>query len=293
MCINNSTKQILGVFDMKFDPQIHYWAHMLDESLHASYYDVYMQEHPEDKLPNLIDSLLGEFADDMKKDHIKIEDCLVNGIVNDDKVEEFQKKIKHKYHWELIPAKTYTAIISRMIALSDRAKGQRLAEDNEISYDDVSHMVSRRTIERCLNIICHNTNVLEANNFMLLDTYQGSKVYGKYFKKHDIPALTRYVPWYKTYNEDYFAASQLYKAWGAYAKGNAGEPYVCDSDNGLKPLKEILDSIDYSADDIDLVVTLNKALDVVHFRSDLAAAFIEGGQKTCALVSNLPDKFVI
>ena len=30
------------------DNQIHYWAHMLDESHHASYYDVYMQENPED-----------------------------------------------------------------------------------------------------------------------------------------------------------------------------------------------------------------------------------------------------
>ncbi len=42
--------------------EIKFWAHMLDESSHASYYDVYMQEHPEDKLPQLIDSLIGEFA---------------------------------------------------------------------------------------------------------------------------------------------------------------------------------------------------------------------------------------
>ncbi len=34
-----------------FDDPMQFWAHMLDESTHASYYDVYMQEHPEDKMP--------------------------------------------------------------------------------------------------------------------------------------------------------------------------------------------------------------------------------------------------
>ena len=54
------------------DNQIHYWAHMLDESRHASYYDVYMQDNPEDQLPHLIDSLIGEFAKSLKKDGIKM-----------------------------------------------------------------------------------------------------------------------------------------------------------------------------------------------------------------------------
>jgi len=54
-----------------------------------------------------------------------------------------------------------------------------------------------------------------------------------------------------------------------------------------------MSSVEYAADSIDLIVALNKALDVVHFRSDLAAAFIEGGQATCAMVSNLPNKFVV
>ena len=70
---------------------------------------------------------------------------------------------------------------------------------------------------------------------------------------------------------------QLYKKWGAYAKGRAGEEYICDSDNGPAPLKKVLSSVEYSADVVDLAVTLNKALDIVHFRSDLAAAFVEGG----------------
>ena len=279
---------------MKFDPQIHYWAHMLDESSHASYYDVYMQEHPKDKMPQLLDDLIGEFAMALKKDHIKIEDCLnERGLVDDSKIEKLQAKIKTRYHWRRIKAQVYASIISRSTALINRAKGQKFNEDDQLSYDDVVHNVSRRTIEDCLDIMCHNTNVLEANNMMLIDAFQNSKKYGILFEKHGIPKTKWFNSWYNRIEDNYFAAAQLYKAWGSYAKGNAAEPYVCDSDNGPKPLKKNLDTVEYSADDIDLIVALNKALDVVHFRSDLAAAFIEGGQHTCAMVSNLPHKFIV
>lgn len=50
-----------------------------------------------------------------------------------------------------------------MTALLHRTKGQRLFED-DIGYDDVAHLVSRRVIEDCLDKICHSTNVLEANS---------------------------------------------------------------------------------------------------------------------------------
>ena len=112
-------------------------------------------------------------------------------------------------------------------------------------------------------------------------------------EKNSIPKLLRHSDWHKKDVEDYFAALELYKKWGSYANGRAGEKYICDSDNGPEPLKKILNATEYAADDIDLVIMLNKSLDVVHFRSDLAAAFVEGGQQTCSLVSNLPDRFVV
>ena len=287
------------------DRQIHYWAHMLDESKHASYYEVYMQQHPEDELPTLIDSLVKEFAQALKKDHIKLEKSLKNGQVNVVYLEKLIDKLKTTYYWHRIKAQVYAAIISRFVALSDRAKGQKFNED-ELSYDDVSHTISRKTVEECLDIICHNVNVLEANNCIVNNFSIGksmspqrilinkmSSYVNDAFKKYGIPALPRYDSWHDKMTEDYLAAIQVYKKWGSYAKGNAGEKYVCDSDNGPEPVRKVLNDVEYLADDIDLIVTLNKALDVVHFRSDLAAAFIEGGQQTCALVSNLPDKFVI
>ena len=67
-----------------------------------------------------------------------------------------------------------------MTALLDRSKSSRF-DENEIEYGDVVHLVSRHVIEDCLDIMCHNTNVLEANNGILLDAYNGSPIYGKFF----------------------------------------------------------------------------------------------------------------
>ena len=64
------------------DKQIEFWAHMLDESTHMPYYEMYMQEHPEDKLPTLINALIKEFAADLRKDGIKLQKCLSKGKVN-------------------------------------------------------------------------------------------------------------------------------------------------------------------------------------------------------------------
>ena len=103
----------------------------------------------------------------------------------------------------------------------------------------------------------------------------------------------RWSAWKSKNVKDYMIIIELYKAWAAYGKGNAGELYICDSDNGPEELKKVLKSCEYDADDIELIITLNKAIDIVHFRSDLALAFLEGGQKTAALVSNLPKDFVV
>ena len=107
---------------MNLDNQIHYWAHMLDESSHSSYYKVYMMEHPDDKPDALADSLIAQFARDMKRDRIDLRDCLKNGIADMRLLEELQAKIKHKYVWDRIKAQEYAAIISRMTALLSRSR---------------------------------------------------------------------------------------------------------------------------------------------------------------------------
>ena len=50
--------------------------------------------------------------------------------------------------------------------------------------------------------MCHNTNVLEANNSLLIDAYDDSPLYGDLFKKHGIPALPNHDPWHDRVVED-------------------------------------------------------------------------------------------
>ena len=49
--------------------------------------------------------------------------------------------------------------------MMDAAQGQQYI--SELDYEDVRRGVSRKTIEDCLNIVCHNNNILEANNTIL------------------------------------------------------------------------------------------------------------------------------
>lgn len=109
---------------MNEQSQIEFWARMLNESSHESYYKVFMTEHPEDKPLSLMKSLAKQFAEDLKRDGIDLNDCLnSNGLADISALEKMQASIKHKYRWDLIKAQVYAAIISRMTALTHRAGG--------------------------------------------------------------------------------------------------------------------------------------------------------------------------
>ena len=277
-----------------FDRQVQFWAHMLDETKHQSYYDVYMQTNPKDEPAKLVYNLVEEFAADMKKQKFNW-NSLVNykhpvakqHVVNWLYVDEACKNLKYHYHWDLIPAQTYAAIITRYVAMMDAAGGQRYL--SELDYENVRRGVSKKTIEQCLDLICHNTNVLEANNLLVNDDAFANKT----FKKAGLPALLQYNAMDKVFMNNYFPVLRIYEAWASYGRGRAGEEYVCDSDYGPEKLKKVLRDCEYDADEVELIATLNKAVDVVHFRSDLAAAFLEGGEKTASMVSNLPRGIVV
>ena len=58
------------------------------------------------------------------------------------------------------------------------------------------------------------------------------------------------------------------------------------SDYGIKPIAKIFQELDDNATSAEMIVALNKILDVVHCRGDLSSMFIEGGQLTLARISN-------
>ena len=61
------------------------------------------------------------------------------------------------------------------------------------------------------------------------------------------------------------------------------------SDYGIKPIRNILAKLEVSAPVSEKIVAINKVLDVIHQRGDLASAFIEGGRKSCLDISNLDE----
>jgi len=58
------------------------------------------------------------------------------------------------------------------------------------------------------------------------------------------------------------------------------------SDYGLTPLYKIINEYDPRMEGWQILLLINRCLDVYHWRGDLASAFIEGGYKTCTEISS-------
>jgi len=61
------------------------------------------------------------------------------------------------------------------------------------------------------------------------------------------------------------------------------------SDYGLEPLKKIVSQLLQTQDPNEILVLINKALDISHQRSDLSELFIEGGQASLNKISGMDE----
>lgn len=248
-------------------------SHMLDECglTGRSYYDVYMLEHPSEKKPVLFEKLISEFANAVKKNGFDFRKCIgptgrvvINRSINT--VTSAASKMNFHYVWDRIRPDVYRAILSRA------------------AHPEMSTGVSRKTICRCLDIICRNTNVLDANSSIGIwaaddDWNAVETLFGKY----SLPKLP--TDYYGLKEDSYAAVCETYSYWAAFQVGEGDA--ICNSDDGPHELRQILSECGYDADDSVLISTLNRCLDVTHVRGDLALAFIEGGTKTLDTASHL------
>lgn len=58
------------------------------------------------------------------------------------------------------------------------------------------------------------------------------------------------------------------------------------SDYGIRPITDILYELPDEPSSADMIVALNRCLDITHQRGDLASAFIEGGSNSLTSISN-------
>lgn len=64
------------------------------------------------------------------------------------------------------------------------------------------------------------------------------------------------------------------------------------SDYGLEPLRKIVESLYKTDDPNEILVLINKALDISHQRSDLSELFIEGGEASLNRISGVDENII-
>jgi len=64
------------------------------------------------------------------------------------------------------------------------------------------------------------------------------------------------------------------------------------SDYGLEPLREIVHELLTTTDPNEILVLINKALDISHQRSDLSEIFIEGGEASLNRISGVDENII-
>ena len=133
-------------------------------------------------------------------------------------------------------------------------------------------------IDRWLDIIYNNVMILE-----YMTALAGHANYFPYDEMLDIF-------FYEKEDEapkDYHAWSEFLDDIGFYDWCKLPDGSDAWSDYGLKPLWNIITKIDENTSKGEKLIAINRCLDVVHQRGDLASAFIEGGSKSCSEISNM------
>lgn len=85
---------------------------------------------------------------------------------------------------------------------------------------------------------------------------------------------------------DYYECSEYLDNLGFYDWCKLPDGSDAWSDYGLEPLWKIITSIKDDSTKGEKLVAINRCLDVIHCRGDLASMFIEGGRKSCYDISH-------
>ena len=132
-------------------------------------------------------------------------------------------------------------------------------------------MKNTAILRACTDICGHSTSVPidEFINFFFGDD---ETMFEDYKKSHGL-------------DNDYDAMWEfLYeKGWDDYSKLPDGSDAI--SDYGIKPLEQIISEYNSNLEPEKVIVLINRLLDVVHCRGDIASMFIVGGSKTLSTIS--------
>ena len=158
--------------------------------------------------------------------------------------------IEHK-QWNLIPAEQYRNLLSRYMQCPEMAR---------IPYNVVS---------KWINIICENLVILE-----IMTELAG---HSPSFPEDDV----NNVFGDEVANcEDFGDYAEFLDNIGFYDWCQLPDGSDAISDYGIEPIAKILKEITPDSTAEDLLIIVNRCLDVFHCRGDLASTFIEGGSRS-------------
>jgi len=176
-----------------------------------------------------------------------------------DLLSEFNYDINHNIkqkRWNLIPAQQYHTLLQRFMENPTMAR---------IPYNIVHNWF--------MNIIVPNAIDIESiTNLAGHSSYFPVDDVSDFFDNEDIVDFRT--------GSDYLDSLGFYD-WCKLPDGSDGW-----SDYGIQPLFKIINSYTPNTSAEDILILINRCLDVAHQRGDLASAFIEGGKSSCNYISN-------
>lgn len=158
-------------------------------------------------------------------------------------------------HWNLIPAQQYHNLLKRYMESPQMAR---------IPGNVVNSWFK--------NIIIPNAVAIE-----YITDFAG---HSRYFPSDDFECAFG-----EDVKSDYHDASIYLDEIGFYEWCKLPDGSDGWSDYGLGPLFNLIKQYDENADPGDILILINRCLDVVHQRGDLSSAFIEGGKHSCDRIS--------
>ena len=166
-----------------------------------------------------------------------------------------ENNIKQK-KWNLIPAEQYHTLLKRYMNDPIMAR---------IPYSVVHNWFTNIIVPNALDIY-YITNLAGHSS------YFPSDVVSDYFDADNIV--------------DYKTGSEYLDSIGFYDWCKLPDGTDAWSDYGLNPLFQNIHEYTPNMSAEDLLILINRCLDVAHQRGDLSSAFVQGGKKSCDYISN-------
>ena len=160
--------------------------------------------------------------------------------------------------WLLIPAEQYTALLERYMS-SPTPEMARIPE---------------RLVESWFNFIMQD--------FIDIENITALAGHSQYFPSDDLEDYFNdvHINW-----QSYEQASEYLDKIGFYDWCLFPDGTYAWSDYGLQPIGKLIQEYKTTMQPHEILLLINRILNVSHWRGDLASAFIEGGSATCSKIS--------